>query len=146
MSKLDTKQVELIATSWLEFQLMKNGFEVARPLRDKEIDLIAYTDNPDCEFSAHPIQIKSARNKTFSLDKKYRDRSIVMAYIWGATTDRPELFLVPFSKALNLLSLIGDAPTSDSWALKGQYSTQRPSKKLTKKLELFRDCFDVLKR
>ena len=143
--ELDTKQVELIATSWLESILMRQGFEVARPVRDKGIDLIVYLDNSDDEFSATPIQIKSAQGKTFSIQRKYEDRGIVMAYIWGATGDNPTLFLVPYDDAVDLLELIGNAAESASWKTKKQYSTQAPSKKLFEALSKYKNKFEVLR-
>ena len=142
--KLDSKQVELIATSWMEAQLMRKGYEVARPLRDKGIDIIAYRDDPDHAFSATPIQIKSAQKKTFSIQKKYADRNIVMAYIWNATSDAPTLFLVPYAEAVQLLDSIGDAINSTSWVEYGAYSSQSPSKALIEKMKPFKDNFACL--
>ena len=141
---LDTKQVELIATSWLEMQLLQQGYEVARPLRDKGIDLIAYRDDEDHVFSATPIQVKSARKRTFSIERKYANRGIVMAYIWEATSGQPELFLVPYDDAVDLLGNIGDALNSASWLEKGGYSSQAPSKKLCDELEKYRNHFSGL--
>lgn len=141
---LDTKQVELIATSWLESVLMREGFEVARPIRDKGIDLIAFLDRDEIDFSAKPIQIKSAQAETFSVNRKYENRGIIMAYIWNAIGKDPEVYLVPYEEAVELLHYIGNAISSPSWQV-GSYSTQKPSKKLKAVMEKYRHNFECLR-
>ncbi|MHB2036215.1 MAG: hypothetical protein ACYCPW_05680 [Nitrososphaerales archaeon] len=41
---MDTQLVELAGRNWLTSELLKAGLEVARPERDRGIDLIAYVD------------------------------------------------------------------------------------------------------
>jgi hypothetical protein len=61
---LDSQRVELIGRSKLEAQLIRNGFEVARPHRDRGIDLIAYLDRAG-RLSAAPIQMKASSGERF---------------------------------------------------------------------------------
>jgi hypothetical protein len=41
---MDTQLTELIGRNWLVNELLRAGLEVATPLRDRGIDLIAYFD------------------------------------------------------------------------------------------------------
>lgn len=41
---VDTQLVELAGRNWLASELLRAGLEVARPERDRGIDLIAYVD------------------------------------------------------------------------------------------------------
>lgn len=51
------------------------------PLRDRGIDLIAYSDT--VKFAAVPIQMKAASTESFAIDRKYeRFPSIILAYVW----------------------------------------------------------------
>ena len=52
-------------------QLLEAGLEVALPLRDHGIDLIAYADRRDPSFVACPIQMKAGTLKSFGIDRKY---------------------------------------------------------------------------
>lgn len=76
-TKLDTQLVELAGRNWLASELLGSGIEVARPERDRGIDLIAYVDRDARvgNFVACPIQMKAATNAVFSLDPKVRQVS-----------------------------------------------------------------------
>ena len=63
-SKLDTQLVELVGRNWLTVQPLQAGLEVARPERDRGIDLIAYRDlDEKQQFLAYPIQMKAFLNE-----------------------------------------------------------------------------------
>lgn len=81
----DSQLVELAGRSWLIGQLLQAGLEVARPERDRGVDLIAYLDLDKTvgDFIACPIQIKAASKTTFGVDLKYkRIPRLLIAYIW----------------------------------------------------------------
>src|SRR5438128_1822173 len=71
---LDTQQVELIGLSLLVGLLLRDGLEVARPERDRGVDVIAYIDLPESGgwFMACPIQMKSYSGAGFSVEAKYK--------------------------------------------------------------------------
>lgn len=52
--------------------VLRAGIEVARPERDRGVDLIAYVDRDARlgRFVARPIQMKAATKRVFSLDPK----------------------------------------------------------------------------
>ena len=81
----DSQLVELVGRSWLISQLLQAGLEVARPERDRGIDLIAYLDLDKTvgDFIACPIQVKAASKTTFSVNPKYeRFPRMLIAYVW----------------------------------------------------------------
>jgi hypothetical protein len=59
--------VELAGRNWLASELLRAGLEVARPERDRGIDLIAYLDLDErvSSFLACPIQMKAATGALF---------------------------------------------------------------------------------
>jgi hypothetical protein len=73
--KPDTQLVELAGRNWLASELMRAGIEVARPERDRGIDLIAYVDLDERvgNFTACPIQMKAATKQVFSLESEIRE-------------------------------------------------------------------------
>lgn len=77
---LDSQQKELVGRALLEAELVREGFEVARPLRDRGIDLVVYAVGP---FKAVPIQVKVKTAEGFDLSKKYsRYPELILAYVW----------------------------------------------------------------
>ena len=76
---MDTQTIELIGRHRLMSELMHAGLEVALPMRDRGIDLIAYVDlsSKVRSFLATPIQMKAASTRSFSIDKKYEKISNV---------------------------------------------------------------------
>jgi hypothetical protein len=138
---LDKQQIELIGRAHLEMRLLQAGFEVARPARDKGIDLIAYTDVPGEPFHARPIQMKAASGKIFSLNRNYEGRGIVYAYLWDVL-QHPRLFLVPYETAVGMLP--AESAQTASWQ-QGQWYTGRPSAELRGHLERYEDNFDALR-
>lgn len=72
--KLDTQQVELIGRNLLVSALLRDGLEVARPERDRGVDVIAYIDVPESGkgFTACPIQMKAYSGAGFSVEAKYQ--------------------------------------------------------------------------
>jgi hypothetical protein len=136
--KPDTQLVELSGRSWLASQLMRAGIEIARPERDRGIDLIAYVDRDARigNFIACPIQMKAATGAVFSLDPKYaKFPGLVLAYVWNlGDAANTKCFALTFREALNIAHRMGWTKT-DSWRTGGRnkkrgYSTTKPSKRL----------------
>lgn len=59
---MDTQTLEIIGRNRLVNELLQAGLEIATPLRDRGIDLIAYLDihKDATSFVASPIQMKAA--------------------------------------------------------------------------------------
>jgi hypothetical protein len=59
---MDAQVIELAGRNWLASELQRAGIEVARPERDRGIDLIAYSDLDErvAKFVARPIQMKAS--------------------------------------------------------------------------------------
>lgn len=130
---LDPQLVELAGRNWLAAQLQRSGIEVARPERDRGIDLIAYIDRDRRvqKFIACPIQIKAATAEVFSLNLKYaKFPGLLLVYVWNvADSSKTECFALTYPQALNVAEQMGWTKT-DYWAKNGSYSTTRPSKRL----------------
>src|SRR5579859_5329861 len=136
--KPDTQLVELAGRNWLASELMRAGIEVARPERDRGIDLIAYVDLDERvgDFTACPIQMKAATDQVFSLDPKYaKFPGLILAYVWHlADSSKTTCYALTYDEALSVAQRMEWTET-DSWLRGGSkgkrgYSTTRPSKRL----------------
>jgi len=139
---LDTQRKELVGRAALEAELIKHGFEVARPYRDKGIDLIAYLDEPSSLFFARPIQLKAASATPFGLDRKYEKiGGIVLAYVWNIF-DTPRFFLMNYKEAE---AIIPDArKQTPSWA-KGGWSWKKAPREVEIALKPFENRWEWLR-
>lgn len=139
---IDTGAIELIGRHLLIAELLSDNLEVALPLRDRGIDLIAYNeiDKKTNRFYSAPIQLKVASIKSFSLDKKYANiHDLLLVYIWGAA-DRgvnSEFYAMSYSQALKIIATMGYEKTK-SWRNDGKYSSSQPSKKLISTMQAHR--------
>lgn len=136
---MDTQTIEIMGRNRLVNELLVAGLEVAIPLRDRGIDLIAYVDlaTKTSEFAAVPIQMKVASKRAFSIDTKYAKISnLVIAYVWGLhAPEHAQTFALTYSEAVEIAKIMKWTATA-SWT-KGSYSTSAPSKKLCELLAPF---------
>jgi hypothetical protein len=121
------------------------GLEVARPERDRGIDLIAYLDLDERvgSFLACPIQMKAATGAVFSLDPKYaKFPRLILAYVWGlGDSSQTRCFALTYAEALGIANEMGWTRTA-SWLTGGRnkrpgYSTTAPSGRLRALLTAF---------
>jgi len=136
--KVDTQLVELAGRNWLASELLRAGVEIAKPERDRGIDLIAYLDLDERvrEFVACPIQMKAATGAVFSLDPKYeRFPRLILAYVWYlGDPSQTKCYALSYKEALRVADEMGWTKTA-SWLKGGKagrrgYSTTAPSKRL----------------
>lgn len=135
---VDSQQVEILGRNLLVADLLRAGIEVARPERDRGIDLVAYVDD-DLEhgrFRAVPIQMKASTGSTFSITRKYeRFPTLIMAYVWQVTDpSATTIIAITFREALVIAADAGWLQTK-SWTDRGHYVSNRPSKAIRKALE-----------
>lgn len=138
--KLDTQAIEILGRNRLVSELIRAGLEVAFPIRDRGIDLIAYGDrlHPGRAFPAVPIQMKCALNKSFSIDKKFeKSPQLLIAYVWGIEGETHETFVMTYQDALKIASDMGYTNTPCWKKEKGKYASCRPGKKLEKMIREF---------
>lgn len=132
MAERDTQLIELAGRHRLISELLLSGLEVAMPVRDRGIDLIAYADlSAQVErFVARPIQLKAASSTTFAVDQKYRKISgLIIAYVWNLECpEKAATYALSYSEAEGIAEAMGWTSTA-SW-LKGSYSNTRPGEKL----------------
>jgi hypothetical protein len=142
--QLKSDHIEAVGTAWFISKLIAEGFEVAIPSIDHGIDLIVFRERGRHGISAVPIQLKIASGESFSIDRKYKHRGLLMAYIWYAVSDRPKFFIVPEPETVFLL----DKKTreTDSFKKEGKWSFSRPSKKLKEKLNAYAGRLDLVEK
>ena len=120
--------------------LLRAGLEVALPVRDRGVDLIAYADlsRNVRRFIARPIQMKAAVGRSFSIDRKYaRIRDLVYAFVWNlGTSERSEIYALTYAQAVQVAQRMGYTKTV-SWK-KGSYVATRPGRRLHLLLEQYR--------
>ena len=81
----DSQLTELSGRHFLIAQLVVGGLEVAVPVRDRGIDLIAYLDlsAETQQFVACPIQMKASQEARFGLERKYEKiANLLLALVW----------------------------------------------------------------
>jgi hypothetical protein len=127
---MDSQTVEIIGRNYLVSMLVSDGLEVARPERDRGVDLIAYLDLDEAgRFVACPIQMKAATTASFSLFSKYqRIAQLLLAYVWYANDpDQACAYALRYDEAKSVADQMGWTRT-ESWR-RGGYSTTRPSRR-----------------
>jgi hypothetical protein len=116
--------------------------EVARPERDRGVDLIAYLDLDEAGggFVACPIQLKAATSASFSIDAKYRKFSasgMIHAFLWHVQEpDRAVTYALTWEKLLGVANGMGWTATS-SWTATAKYTTNRPSERPSSQLRAY---------
>jgi hypothetical protein len=65
---LDPQQVEVIGRNWLINELVHAGMEVAVPIRDDGVDLLA--SMTDYSWT-QPLQVKTSRDRNINVYRKY---------------------------------------------------------------------------
>lgn len=138
-TKLDTQQVEILGRVALIAELIRQGFEVARPERDKGIDLLAFNYDP---FVAVPIQMKAYSGASFGVQRKYaRIKGLILTYVWHAQT-KPRFFVMTYPDAESFIS--ADKKQSLSWE-KGKWHWPTAPRYIVDKLSSFENRWDILR-
>jgi hypothetical protein len=145
---MDAQTVEIVGRNYLISQLVRDGLEVARPERDRGVDLIAYLDLDETGggFVACPIQMKAASARQFGVARKYEKfAKLLFAYVWNVhDPGKACSFCLTYPEALDVAEAMGWTKTA-SWqggtktaGGRGIYDTSRPSAKLVGLLESYR--------
>ena len=137
---MDSQRVELLGRNLLISELIRAGLEVALPLRDRGVDLVAYADQATAvqSFVAVPIQMKAASKRSFGIDRKYAKISnLLLVHVWNVEAPSElAFFALRYPEALALAEQKGWTET-DSWK-RGAYSNSNPGKELRGLLEPYR--------
>lgn len=137
---MDTQQLELMGRHRLVESLVHAGLDVAMPLRDRGVDLIAYTPGAGPGgFDAFPVQLKSFSGEGFSLHTKYAqvDR-LVLAYVWRMNEpERSSILAMTYAEALSVAHDMGYTQT-ESWKKPGgAYSVTSAGTRLRDRLACY---------
>jgi hypothetical protein len=146
---LDMQQRELMGRHRLVEALIHENIEVAMPLRDRGVDLIAYMSaTPESvaptiapsRFLAVPIQMKSASEERFSVHKKYEAiAGLLLVYVWHVENPAKLVFYaMTYKQSLAVAESRGMTKTNSWKTPKGKYSATRISDPLREQLRPFR--------
>lgn len=137
----DTQIVELIGRHYLTAELLQAGLEVATPVRDRGVDMIAYADidNRVEKFSSCPIQLKASMKRSFSINRKYeRFHNLLLVYVWNLSNDDHRVsYALTYREALSVANLAGWTKTK-SWKEGGYYVNTNPGAALLSLLEPYK--------
>ena len=137
---MDSQVIEILGRNRLTDELLRAGLEVARPVRDRGIDLIAYADleSKVHAFVARPIQMKASSERGFGLDQKYRKfPNLLLVFVWHlADPSAVATFALTYDEALGVADAMGYTQT-ESWR-RGNYVNTRPGARLQELLEPYR--------
>ena len=137
MDLMDSQIVELLGRHVLINQLLDAELEVAQPVRDHGVDLIAYVDRGP-KFAARPIQFKACRHQGFSIAEKYATfPDLLLAYVWNVEAHaKQETFAMSYQEAYGVAEEMGWT-TTQSWQENHIYTTTAPGAKLCGLLERY---------
>lgn len=134
---VESQLVEILGRNRLVNELLRAGLEVAVPIRDRGVDLVAYADVDERikEFVARPIQMKAALRRSFGVWKKYaRFPDMLLAFVWNLDGElAPETYALTVPEAIDIASVMGWTNTA-SWVENGGYGSTRPSGRLVELL------------
>jgi hypothetical protein len=146
--EMDAQLVEIIGRNRLINELLTAGLEVALPMRDRGIDLIAYADVGErlTRFAAIPIQMKAASGRSFSIFQKYaKFPNLLIAFVWGLGGEvAAETYALTHDEAVAVGNTMGWTKTP-SWARAG-YSTTQPGKRVRELLKPYLMTSDAWRR
>lgn len=138
---LDTQIVEVIGRHYITAELLQAGLEVASPVRDRGVDLIAYVDIDARvkNFTSCPIQLKASTNCSFGIDKKYeRIHNLLLVYVWNLASDQDRVsYALTYDEAFNVATEKGWTKTN-SWKVRGKYVNTNPGVELRSLLEPYK--------
>lgn len=137
----DSQLTELSGRHFLIAQLVARGLEVAVPVRDRGVDLIAYLDlsAETKRFASCPIQMKASQEARFGLDRKYEKiAGLLIAFVWHVEDpSKACVYALTYCEAFSLLEKRGHTKTA-SWTVKNGYSVPNPGDAWLKDLEPYR--------
>jgi hypothetical protein len=134
----DAQVVEALGRNLLVTELLRANLEVAFPIRDRGIDLIAYLDTGDGvrDFVACPIQMKAASRESFSIDKKYEPfPGLILAYVWNVfDPDATVTYALTYGEAVEVADHMGYTQ-NDAWLVGRRWNCPTIGRPLRKLLE-----------
>ncbi|MCA9452612.1 MAG: hypothetical protein KC587_12870 [Nitrospira sp.] len=138
---MDSQRIELLGRNLLVSELVRSGLEVALPLRDRGVDLVAYADEVAKvnAFVAVPIQMKAASKRSFGIDRKYvKVSNLLLVHVWHVASPSDAVFYaLRYPEALAIAEKKGWTKTA-SWKKRGNYSNNNPGPKFRELLEPYR--------
>jgi len=129
---LKSQQVEVIGRNIVINQLVHEGIEVAEPVRDRGIDLVAYLSKEEGadRFRARPLQLKVASERSFSIRRKYLEfNQMYVVYVWRVAypAEDSEIYVLDTQEMV----AVGDErgwTSKDTWTKDDRWDETRVTK------------------
>ncbi len=122
---MDAQTIEVLGRHRLTEELLEEDIEVALPVRDRGVDLVAYLEQGEeiTRFCARPIQMKAAREAVFSIEKKYaKVPHLLLVFVWFVTEPaKTRFFALTYDEAVRVAEMMGYTDTA-SWQQGGKYA------------------------
>lgn len=137
---LDAQQVEIVGRNLLVSLFVADGIEIAQPLRDRGIDLIAFKDlADDGTFKSVPVQLKAFSKRGFGINKKYEKfPGMLIAHLWFTNEPlKAVLYIMTYQQALEIAETLGWTKTN-SWIVQGGYTSNNPSMRVVSALKPYK--------
>jgi len=128
---MDSQIIEIIGLNRLVNDLLAAGVEVARPIRDRGVDLIAYIERDKKSFWARPIQLKAASEENFIINKKYsRATDLLLVYYWHLhSKNHPVAYAMSYATAVQIAAKMGYTKNA-TWTRNGIWTVHKPGRDL----------------
>lgn len=118
MSRYRSQVREVINRNVVVSLALEQGFNAFLPVYDEGVDFILYRES---DGELRKVQLKGR----WTIDKRYKDRNIWMAFPVGA-----DWYLMPHDEMLAHANAEGKALESVSWTERGAYSWPTPTKSM----------------
>jgi hypothetical protein len=141
---MDKQQIEILGTNLLINQLVAEGIECAKPIRDNGIDLIVHADRRDGKkIKYRPLQIKVLSNEGVSIDEKYsKTAGLIIVFVWHVDRNADvTYYAVTYDELFKVFDAMGYKVKSGHCLndkVKIRYVTTKPTEKLKDKLEQYK--------
>jgi hypothetical protein len=116
--RADGQLVELAGRNWLVSQLVQGGIEVARPERDRGVDLIAYIESP--RFSACRVQLKVSSTCAFVVHRE-KYEGMLLVYVWHVQDSKKTIAYAMKSEEARKIAVKMGWTKNRAWKRKNGY-------------------------
>lgn len=138
---LDSQQIEVLGRNLFISALLRDGIEVATPIRDNGIDLLVYKafHNARQTPKVVPIQLKCSSGAAWGIKRRYETiKDIRLVHVWNLATEIPcEFYCLSWSDANSVLMQHNYTPMN--WDTpQGSYAANRVTQSLRNTLSRFK--------
>lgn len=122
-------------------ELMRRHIDVAYPAHDAGVDLIAYLEYSLTKFV--PVQVKARSSSCYQFNRDwFRIDGLVLVQVWNML-QVPEFYI--FNGLEDVEDALGEIHcATESWRMKGAYTSTSPTKKEVERMQRYRNRWDKI--